>query len=165
MSGPLIPCAVALGSNVGDRRAHLDEAVVEIARLPGVHFLSRSSWHETEPVGGPAGQARYLNGAVLLETSLPARELLNGLLSIEQAHGRTRPHGLRNGPRTLDLDLLVYGADQIREPGLEVPHPHVEDREFVLAPLAEIAGDLVLPRSGKRVSQRLAEIVAVPTPR
>lgn len=163
MSGPLVPCAVALGSNLGDRRAHLDQAVVEIARLPGVHFLSRSTWHETEPVGGPAGQARYLNGAVLLETSLPARELMKGLLAIEQAHGRTRV--ARNGPRTLDLDLLLYGSEKIREPGLEVPHPRVEEREFVLAPLAEIGGNLVLPRSGKRVAERLAEIAAVSTPR
>jgi 2-amino-4-hydroxy-6-hydroxymethyldihydropteridine diphosphokinase len=154
----LVVCAVGLGSNLGDRRGHLDLAVREIAALPGGRVLAVSRWIETDPVGGPPDQGRYLNGALLLETSLEPRELLEGLQSIELAHGRRRIPGRRNEPRTLDLDLLTYGAREIAEEGLVVPHPRLEERAFVLAPLAQIASEVVLPRSGRTVREALAQI-------
>jgi 2-amino-4-hydroxy-6-hydroxymethyldihydropteridine diphosphokinase len=158
MSGEPVVCAVGLGSNLGDRRGHLDLAVREIAALPNVRLLRASRWIETDPVGGPPDQGPYLNGALLLETALPPRELLEALQSIERAHGRRRIGGRRNEPRTLDLDLLTYGALAIAEPDLAVPHPRMEEREFVLAPLSEIAPELVLPCSGRSVSEALARL-------
>jgi 2-amino-4-hydroxy-6-hydroxymethyldihydropteridine diphosphokinase len=150
--------AVALGSNLGDRARHLELAVEELRAHPGVRILAISDWIETEPVGGPAGSPTYLNGAVLLETELDPRELLEALLAIERGHGRKRSPGVRDEPRTLDLDLLVHGERRIDEPNLRVPHPRMEEREFVLAPLAEIAPDLVLA-SGRTVQESLAELL------
>jgi 2-amino-4-hydroxy-6-hydroxymethyldihydropteridine diphosphokinase len=159
---------IALGSNVGDRNAHLDAAVDALAALPGTRVLARSSWHETEPVGGPAGQGPYLNGAAAIETELDARALLAAMQRIEREQGRDRSGGVRNAPRTLDLDLLVYGdasADaRIDEPGLEVPHPRLHEREFVLAPLAEIAPSLVVTArggSGERATRSVGEWLAL----
>jgi 2-amino-4-hydroxy-6-hydroxymethyldihydropteridine diphosphokinase len=137
--------AVGLGSNLGDRRQHLDRAVEEIRALRGVRVLAVSRWIETDPLGGPPDAPKYLNGALLLETRLRPRELLDALLSIEGAHGRRRTPGVRDEPRTLDLDLLLFGDRRIREAGLTVPHPRLEERAFVLDPLAEIAPDLRLP--------------------
>jgi len=150
--------AVAIGGNLGDRAAHLDGAVREIRALPGVRVLAVSRWHETEAVGGPAGSPRYLNGAILLETGLSARELLFALQGIERAHGRTRAAGIRDEPRTLDLDLLLLGDDRADEPDLRLPHPRLEERAFVLAPLAEIAPDLRLP-SGRTAEQGLEKLL------
>jgi 2-amino-4-hydroxy-6-hydroxymethyldihydropteridine diphosphokinase len=149
--------AVALGSNLGDRARHLERAVEELRALPGVRVLAVSAWIETESVGGPVGSPTYLNGAVLLETQLDPRDLLEALLAIERAHGRRRNPGIRDEPRTLDLDLLLHGDRRIDEPHLRVPHPRMEEREFVLAPLAEIAPDLVLA-SGRTVRESLAEL-------
>jgi 2-amino-4-hydroxy-6-hydroxymethyldihydropteridine diphosphokinase len=153
--------AVALGSNLGDRARHLGLAVDEIRAIAGVRVLAVSDWIETDPVGGPAGQSRYMNGALLLETTLSARELLEALLAIERAHRRERRPGQRDLPRTLDLDLLLFGDERIDEPGLTVPHPRLEDRSFVLAPLAQLAPDLVLA-SGRTARQRLAEVSRCP---
>lgn len=153
---PRTVAAIALGSNVGDRERHLRAALVALERTPGVTVLRRSSWHETDPVGGPPGQGRYLNGAVLVETTLGARELLRAMLAIEARQGRVR--GERDAPRTLDLDLLWYGDEVASDGELTLPHPRMEDRRFVLAPLAEIAPDHVLARSKKRVVERLAEV-------
>jgi 2-amino-4-hydroxy-6-hydroxymethyldihydropteridine diphosphokinase len=111
-------------------------------------------------VGGPHGQPRFLNAAATLETELSARRLLAALQSIERAHGRDRAREVKHGPRTLDLDLLLYGDARIDEPGLVVPHPRLEERTFVLLPLSEIAPDLVLPRCRSSVTQRLAELTA-----
>jgi 2-amino-4-hydroxy-6-hydroxymethyldihydropteridine diphosphokinase len=158
MSDAAVVCAIALGSNLGDRRGHLDLAVREIAALSDVRVLAVSRWIETDPVGGPSGQTSYLNGALLLETSRPPRELLAALQGIERAHGRRRSPGVRNEPRTLDLDLLTYGESEISEPDLHVPHPRMEERAFVLAPLAEIAPDLVLPGSHVAVRNALARL-------
>ncbi len=158
MSREAVACAVALGSNLGDRRGHLDLAVREIAALGDVRVLGVSRWIETDPVGGPPDQTQYLNGALLLESSRPPRELLAELQAIERAHGRRRVAGVRNEPRTLDLDLLTYGARLIAEPDLTVPHPRLEERWFVLAPLAEIAPDLVLPGSNSTVREALARL-------
>jgi 2-amino-4-hydroxy-6-hydroxymethyldihydropteridine diphosphokinase len=155
MSEPSL-AAVALGSNLGDRRRHLDLAVDELRNLPGVRVLAVSKWIETAAVGGPADSPSYLNGALLLETDLGARDLLEALLAIERGHGRRRRPGTRDEPRTLDLDLLLFGDQRIDEPDLRVPHPRMEEREFVLAPLSEIAPDLVLS-SGRTVQQALVD--------
>jgi 2-amino-4-hydroxy-6-hydroxymethyldihydropteridine diphosphokinase len=147
----IFKAAIALGSNVGDREAHLAFAVARLAAL--LSNLRQSSWHDTAPVGVSPDQSRYLNGVVVGETSLTARELLTGLLAIEHAAGRTRPSPM--APRTLDLDLILYGDQRIREEGLVVPHPRFRDRLFVLEPLAEVAPGWIDPDSGEAVSALL----------
>jgi 2-amino-4-hydroxy-6-hydroxymethyldihydropteridine diphosphokinase len=128
---------VGLGSNLGDRGRTLREAVDRLAATPGVEVVAVSSLRETDPVGPVTDQPRFLNGVVAVETSLGARALLDRLLAIEAELGRTR-EGPRGGPRTLDLDLLLYGDERLDEPGLEVPHPRLHERAFVLEPLAEL---------------------------
>jgi 2-amino-4-hydroxy-6-hydroxymethyldihydropteridine diphosphokinase len=149
---------VALGSNLGDRRAELERAILRLRRAPGVRVLAVSDWIETEPVGGPPGQGRYLNGAAELETTLEPHALLELLQAIEREAGRTRD--VPNGPRTLDLDLLLFGELAIDERGLLVPHPRMEERVFVLQPLAQIAPDRRLPASRRTVRERLDELRA-----
>jgi 2-amino-4-hydroxy-6-hydroxymethyldihydropteridine diphosphokinase len=149
--------AVALGSNLGDRARHLDQAVEDLRALPGVRVLDVSEWIETAPVDAPEGSPSFLNGALLLETELDARELLEALLSIERAHGRVRPARRPGEARTLDLDLLVFADLKLEDADLRLPHPRMEEREFVLQPLARIAPDLVLA-SGRTAEQRLAEL-------
>jgi 2-amino-4-hydroxy-6-hydroxymethyldihydropteridine diphosphokinase len=136
---------VGLGANLGDRRATIEQAV-ELLREAGVEVLAVSSLRETDPVGFE-DQPRFLNGAVAVETILTARELLDLLLETERRLGRTRA-GPRFGPRTIDLDLLVYGDAELDEPGLTVPHPRLHERRFALEPLAEIAPGLVIPGRG-----------------
>jgi len=140
---------VGLGSNLGDREATLRAA---IAALPGV--LGVSELRETDPVG-VTEQPAFLNGAVALETELSARELLERLLAVERELGRERRE--RWGPRTIDLDLLVYGSETIDEPGLTVPHPRLHERRFALEPLAELDSELLVPGRG-RVWDLLAEL-------
>jgi len=130
---------VALGSNLGDREAHIYYALAELDRTPGVRVLRCSALHETEPVGGPPGQERYLNAVAELDTQAPPRELLALLLEIERRHGRTR--GEPDAPRTLDLDLLLYREEAIARPELTIPHPRMWQRDFVLRPLAELCGE------------------------
>lgn len=151
--------AIGLGSNVGDRRAHLDAAVHALAVCPGVRVVAVSAYLETAPVG-PAGQGPYLNAAATLETTLDARPLLDALLEIERTRGRDRTREQRWGPRTLDLDLLVFGDRVIDEPGLRVPHPRLGERAFVLEPLAEIAPDLAVPGIGRSVGALLEDLRA-----
>jgi 2-amino-4-hydroxy-6-hydroxymethyldihydropteridine diphosphokinase len=127
---------VALGSNLGDRETHLRRAMSELAEHGDIRVTRVSSLHETDPVGGPVAQGRYLNAVAELRTSLTPRALLARLLEIEQQHGRVRTE--RDGPRTLDLDLLLYGDEHIDEPGLTVPHPRMWEREFVMRPLAQL---------------------------
>jgi 2-amino-4-hydroxy-6-hydroxymethyldihydropteridine diphosphokinase len=146
---------VGLGSNLGDREAFLVGARAALAATPGVSVVAASRLYETEPVGPPQG--RYLNAVVALDTTLAAQALLERLLELEQAAGRRRG-GPRNAPRTLDLDLLLFGDVCIDAPELSLPHPRLHERAFVLVPLAEIAADLVHPRLGVRVSA-LAERV------
>ena len=144
--------AIALGSNVGDRAANLDFAVARLSRI--LSSIKTSRWYETEPVGvGP--QPQFLNGALVGDTALTARELLDQLLSIERERGRERP--FPGAPRTLDLDLILYGNQVVDEPGLIVPHPRFRERRFVLEPLAEVAPELVDPLTGRTV-QTLAAI-------
>ena len=128
---------IGLGANLGDREATLRSAVADLAATPGLEVVAVSTLRETEPVGPIADQPRFLNGAVAVETSLGARELLAALLRIEAEHGRTRD-GPQGGPRTLDLDLLLHGDERRDEPGLTVPHPRLHEREFVLEPLREL---------------------------
>lgn len=149
---PLV--AVALGSNVGDRAAHLDYAVSRLRSL--IQHLQISSYHETVPVDVPVPSAAFLNAAAVGETTLPARGVLDALLAIEAARGRARP--FPNAPRTLDLDLLLYGDAVIDEPGLVVPHPRFRERAFVLEPLAEVAPALRDPVTGQTIAQVLAAL-------
>ncbi len=142
---------VALGSNLGDRRAHLEAAFAALDALPGTRLLARSSLYETPPLG-PAGQQDYLNAAAALSTTLAPEALLDALLSIEVARGRVRRE--RWGPRTLDLDLLLHGDTALQTPRLTLPHPAMLGRAFVLAPLCELAPDLVL--AGRSLAQHLA---------
>ena len=137
---------VGLGANLGDRERTLREAVAALAAEDGVEVVAVSALRETEPVG-VGDQPLYLNGAAELATTLTARELLDRLLAVEQHFGRVRVPG-EHGPRTLDLDLLLYGDEVIDEPELHVPHPRLHERRFVLEPLAELAPGLVVPGRG-----------------
>jgi 2-amino-4-hydroxy-6-hydroxymethyldihydropteridine diphosphokinase len=137
---------VGLGANLGDRESTLIAAVDALAAEEGIEVVAVSTLRDTKPVG-VGEQPRFLNGVVLLETTLSARELLDRLLEIEQRFGRIRVPG-EHGPRTLDLDLLLYGDEETDEPGLRVPHPRLHERRFVLEPLGELAPGLVVPGRG-----------------
>jgi 2-amino-4-hydroxy-6-hydroxymethyldihydropteridine diphosphokinase len=137
---------VGLGANLGDREQTLSAAVDALAGEMGIEVVAVSTLRETEPVG-VGEQPRYVNGAAELETTLTARDLLDRLLAVEQRFGRVRIPG-EHGPRTLDLDLLLYGDEVLEEPGLTVPHPRVHERRFVLEPLAELAPGLFVPGHG-----------------
>lgn len=147
----LIPVAVALGSNLGDRERSLRDALAALA--PVVSDLRASSWHETDPVG-VGEQPRFLNGAAVGTTALTARDFLGALLEVEQRFGRVRP--FVGAPRTLDLDLILYGDHIIDESGLVVPHPRFRERAFVLLPLAEIASDWIDPVTGRSIGELAA---------
>jgi 2-amino-4-hydroxy-6-hydroxymethyldihydropteridine diphosphokinase len=134
---------VGLGANLGDREGTLREAVAALAAEEGIDVVAVSTLRETEPVG-VGEQPLFLNGAAALETTLEAGELLDRLLAVEQRFGRVRVPD-EHGPRTLDLDLLLYGDEHIEEPGLTVPHPRLHERRFVLEPLAELDPGLVIP--------------------
>ena len=147
---------VALGSNLGDRERTIRAALAELGATPGVEVAAVSQLVETEPVGY-LDQPRFLNGAAALETSLPPRALLELLLDVERQFGRAREGVQPQGPRTLDLDLLLYGSAQIEEPGLRIPHPRLHERRFVLEPLAELDPSLEVPGKGK-IQTLLAEL-------
>ena len=146
---------VGLGSNLGDREGTIARAVDLLSAAAGVDVVAVSQLRKTEP-WGPVEQPVYLNGAIELETELPPRALLDVLLAVEQALGRDRT-GERWGPRTIDLDLLLYDEVELDEPGLSVPHPRLHERRFALEPLAELAPDAVVPGRG-RVSELLAAL-------
>lgn len=135
---------VALGANLGDARATLDAAFVALATLPGTTLRAASSIYRTAPIDSSGPD--YLNAVVRLDTRLAPRALLGALQRIERAHGRKRPY--RNAPRTLDLDLLLYGDRRIATTALTVPHPRLHERAFVLHPLAEIAPHALIPGLG-----------------
>lgn len=139
--------AVALGANLGDRRANLQFAVDRLARI--LSGMRVSTFIESEPVDVSEPQPPYLNGVVVGETTLSPRELLDTLMAIERERGRMRL--TPKAPRTLDLDLILHGDAIVNEPGLEVPHPRFRGRSFVLDPLKEIAPDLVDPVTGKTI--------------
>jgi 2-amino-4-hydroxy-6-hydroxymethyldihydropteridine diphosphokinase len=147
-----VTAAIALGSNLGDRRAVLESAVGALQRLRDSRVSAVSEFVETEPVG-PVVQGMFLNGAALLRTRLAARVLLNELTRIEHEHGRDRARAERWGPRTLDLDLLLYGDAVIDEPGLTVPHPRLHERAFVLDPLVRLAPEMIVPTLGRSIRE------------
>ena len=150
--GNRVIVAVALGSNLGDRRAHLDFAVGRLREL--LEDLQISPVHETDPVGVADHQPRFLNAVVAGHSRLDARELLRALQEIENEAGRERPYP--GAARTLDLDLILFGDSVIDQPDLRVPHPRFRERRFVLEPLAEIAPNLKDPESGRTVTELLA---------
>lgn len=155
---PAVAC-IGLGGNLGDIARTLAGALAALDALPGSRLLRASRFYRT-PAWGVREQPDFLNAAALLETQLAPRELLAQLLAVEQRFGRDRAGGgERWGPRSLDLDLLLYGQATIDEPGLRVPHPHLHERAFALVPLAEIAPDAPIPGRGS-VRQALAALDA-----
>lgn len=138
---------VGLGSNLGDREATIRAAVEALAAAAGVEVVAVSTLVETEPVGY-LDQPLFLNGVAVLETDLPPRGLLGLLLAVEARFGRDRAAVPAQGPRTIDLDLLLYGDAEIDEEGLQVPHPRLHERRFVLEPLREVAPGLEVPGKG-----------------
>jgi 2-amino-4-hydroxy-6-hydroxymethyldihydropteridine diphosphokinase len=149
-----VAAAVALGSNLGDRAAHLAFAQARLAAL--LSDCRFSTIHETEPVGVSGVQPAFLNAAAVGLTDLTPHELLAALLAVEQARGRKRPH--LNAPRTLDLDLVLHGDAVLTLPDLVVPHPRFRERRFVLEPLSEIAPAMVDPITGKSVAELLQRL-------
>jgi 2-amino-4-hydroxy-6-hydroxymethyldihydropteridine diphosphokinase len=146
--------AIALGSNLGDRRAHLDYAV---SRLEGLlSSLKVSRYYETEPVDIAGAQLLFLNAAAVGTTTLSAEALLDELLRIESERGRNRPWP--RAPRTLDLDLILFGNEKIKESSLIVPHARFRERRFVLEPLAEVGSDLVDPVTGLTIGALLRQL-------
>lgn len=135
---------IGIGANLGDARANVADALVRLAALPATALVRHSASYRTAPIDSSG--ADYINAVACIDTELGATELLAALQAIELAHGRERPY--RNAPRTLDLDMLLYGDQQIDVPGLTVPHQRMEQRAFVLAPLLEIAPDVVIPGRG-----------------
>jgi 2-amino-4-hydroxy-6-hydroxymethyldihydropteridine diphosphokinase len=150
---------IGLGSNLGEREAMIREALEALAALPQTELLRASSLYDTEPVGD-VDQPNFLNAVAQLDTDLPPRQLLWNLLLIEKRLGRerTRPWG----PRTIDLDLLLYGDDVIEEDDLRVPHPEMIRRAFVLVPLVELDPILVHPGTGETMLSHLSRLGARP---
>jgi 2-amino-4-hydroxy-6-hydroxymethyldihydropteridine diphosphokinase len=144
--------AIALGSNLGDRRAHLDYAI-DALQLD-LADLSTSPYAETQPVNVGPEHGPFLNAVVVGHTTLSARLLLDRLLEIEEERGRARPYPA--APRTLDMDLILYGDEIIEEDGLSVPHPRFRERAFVLEPLAELAPEMIDPVTKKTIAELLS---------
>jgi len=142
---PAVKAAIALGSNLDGPEARVRRAFAQVAALPKTMVAARSHLYRTAPVGY-AEQPPFINACALVETRLGARELLDGLLEIERQNGRVRD--IPNGPRTLDLDIVLYGGAVIDEPGLCVPHPRAHERAFVLAPLIDVWPDATIPGHG-----------------
>jgi 2-amino-4-hydroxy-6-hydroxymethyldihydropteridine diphosphokinase len=156
---PSLAC-IALGSNLGDRQGTLEGAIAALSGTRGVVVRKVSSFHQTEPVGGPPGQGPFLNAAAVLETTLDPFGLLHVLQAIEDQFGRTRT--VRWGERTLDLDLLLFDERIVTTAELTIPHPRMATRRFVLAPLAEIAPDAVDPVSHQTIAALLAALEGTP---
>ncbi len=138
---------VGLGSNLGDREGSLRQGLDRLAAEPELEVIRVSSFRETDPVDF-VDQPRFVNAVAEVSTDLPPRELLDTLLGIEQTLGRRREGSQRYGPRTIDLDLLLYDDEVLEEPGLTVPHPRLHERRFALEPLAELDPGLVVPGRG-----------------
>ncbi len=149
-----VDCAIALGSNLGDSLRTLEDALAVLSETWGITLMARSSWYRTAAVGPP--QSDYLNGCAICQTDLSPQDLLEALLAIERQFGRVRRE--RWGPRTLDLDLLLYNALIFNTPTLQIPHPQMVERAFVLVPLAEIAPAWIEPVSQKAIIQLLEAV-------
>lgn len=147
---------LAVGANLGDRAATLRKALELIAALPSTQLLARSTWHETVPVGGPEGQASFYNGAILVETPLAPHDLAAAMQDIERQLGRERL--VRWDARTIDIDLLLCGDQIVDTADLQIPHPRMSFRQFMLAPATEIAGEMVDPTSGWTISALLHQL-------
>ncbi|MGZ5200303.1 MAG: 2-amino-4-hydroxy-6-hydroxymethyldihydropteridine diphosphokinase [Telluria sp.] len=143
---------IGIGANLGDARANVQDAIARLARLPHSELRSASGSYRTAPIDSSGPD--YVNAVACLDTELSPHALLAGLQAIEQAHGRERPY--RNAPRTLDLDLLLYGSEIVDTPTLTVPHPRMLERAFVLVPLLEIAPDVEVPGIGAAGARRAA---------
>ncbi len=142
---------IGLGSNLGNRAGTIIQAMCMLDEIPGIQVVQISQLIETQPIGGPPNQADYINGVAELNCSLSADELLEHLLAIEKQMGRERL--LPWGPRTLDLDILLFGQIIIDKPHLKVPHPLMQTRSFVMIPLSQIAPDLIHPVLGSTMRQ------------
>lgn len=146
---------IGIGSNLGEKEKNIRRAVDEIAVMPFTKLITVSSLYDSEPVG-EVEQGNFVNAVALVETDLPARRLLWNLMLIEQRMGRVRT--VRWGPRTIDLDIVLYGKNIVEEDGLVIPHPEMEKRAFVLIPLLEIEPDLVHPRTKEPVRKLLKKV-------
>ncbi|GAA6616946.1 2-amino-4-hydroxy-6-hydroxymethyldihydropteridine diphosphokinase [Scytonema sp. NUACC26] len=146
--------AIALGSNLGDSLVILEAAMKTLSQTPGIILQAKSSWYRTKAVGPP--QPDYINGTAILQVEMMPEQLLETLLNIENQFGRVRWE--RMGPRTLDLDLLLYDRLILQTPKLQVPHPRMQQRAFVLVPLAEIAADWIEPISGCRIKELVKDV-------
>ena len=153
---PIVTVFVALGGNIGDPPAQIRSALRALAALPDTRLVRQSSLYRNPPAGG-LDQPEFVNAVAQIETRIGPRELLDRLLEIERSQGRVRDYP--NAPRTLDLDILLYGNQVVRDPGLIIPHPRMLERAFVLVPLAEIAPGVVVPGSG-RVAELLRNVNA-----
>jgi 2-amino-4-hydroxy-6-hydroxymethyldihydropteridine diphosphokinase len=146
---------IGLGTNLGDRLGLLREAIQRLDQTEGIRVIRLSSVFETDPVG-LTDQPDFLNMVAEIETSLPPRTLLDSLLSVEQSLHRVRR--IRWGPRTIDLDILLYGDQQMKEEDLDIPHPRMCERAFVLIPLQELAPDVIVPGTGRSVTEWLDQL-------
>ncbi|MBK6981367.1 MAG: 2-amino-4-hydroxy-6-hydroxymethyldihydropteridine diphosphokinase [Betaproteobacteria bacterium] len=142
---------IALGANLDDPEARVRAAFDEVGALPSTRPVARSALYRTAPVGF-VDQPAFVNACLLVETALGPRRLLDELLAIERLHGRVRD--IPNGPRTLDLDIVLYGDTSLHEPGLTIPHPRAHERAFVLAPLLDVWPDAIIPGRGAAASFR-----------
>lgn len=144
---------LALGSNLGDRDATIDGALTALSHTPGIVLVQTSTVITTDPVGGPPGQSAYRNAVVEVSTTFDPHRLLLCCHQIEDAFGRSRESGVRWGPRTLDIDLLLYDDQIVSDCRLQLPHPRMHERPFVLSPLQEIAPDVVHPVTGQTIHE------------
>jgi 2-amino-4-hydroxy-6-hydroxymethyldihydropteridine diphosphokinase len=151
---------IAIGSNLGARQDAIRNALARLSEVPGTLVTAVATFRETEPVDAPPDSGRFINGAAAIETDLSPVELLRRLLQIEREAGRMRAEesSIRNAPRVLDLDLLLYGDLTVADEELTLPHPRMHTRRFVLEPLAEIAPRAVHPGMGKTIAELLNEL-------
>jgi len=156
IAGSTVIAYIALGANLGDRAANLRRALELLKQSPGIEVIGVSSFIENPAVGGPANSPAFLNGAAEISTTLSPRALLDRLLEIEKQLGRVRSE--KWSPRTIDLDLLLYGSQIIDEQGLTVPHPLMHQRRFVLEPLSEIAPNVVHPVFNRTITDLLKSL-------